>query len=194
MKLTVEFAERLLERVRREVKNDAFIRHSVCVGDTAAVIAEALGLEDPEYARALGYVHDIGKFKNEEDVEWHDVLGYEYLMELGIDEEDAMICLTHSYIDGDYLCVAGGIPKRHPLRCERIQEHSYNRYEEIINLCDLMCILDTMTMEKRLIDLLTRKGVHENSHYHLQGALRLKKKFDDLLGHSIYELFPDIQI
>ena len=57
-----------------------------------------------------------------------------------------------------------------------------------------MCIFDTMTMEKRLIDLLTRKGVHENSHYHLVEALKLKDKFDNLLGYNLYDLFPDIVI
>lgn len=194
MRLTIEKARELLEHARTEVEDDGWIRHGMCVGDTAAVIAKALKLEDPEYARALGYVHDIGKYIDGKNVEWHDVQGYQYLLEQGIDEQDAYICLTHSYINGDYKCVAGGIPKEHPLRCEALQKHPYNTYEEIINLCDLMCLFQTMTMEKRLIDLLTRKGIHENSHYHLMGALELKKKFDTMLGHNLYDLFPNIEI
>ena len=102
--------------------------------------------------------------------------------------------MTHSYINGDYTCEAGGIPKAHPLRCEKLKAHPYNTYEEIINLCDLMCVFETMTMEKRLIDLLVRKGVHENTHYHIVEALKLKKKFDDMAGCNIYKLFPNIQI
>ena len=179
---------------KKTVENDGFIRHSICVGDTAAVIAKALGLEDPDYARALGYVHDIGKHLNEKDVEWHDVLGFNYLLEQGIDEQDAWICMTHSYINGDYTCEAGGIPKKHPLRCEKLREHHYNTYEEIINLCDLMCLFETMTMEKRLIDLLVRKGVHENTHYHIVESLKLKEKYDKMLGHNLYDLFPHIKI
>ena len=121
------------------------------------------------------------------------MLGFQYLQEQGIDEQDAWICMTHSYINGDYTCQAGGIPKEHPLRCERLREHHYNTYEEIINLCDLMCLHETMTMEKRLIDLLVRKGVHENTHYHIVTALKLKEKFDQMAGRDIYELFPHIK-
>lgn len=194
MRLTVEKAKELLDKARPEPLNEGWIRHSISVGDTAAVIAEALHLDDPEHARALGYMHDIGKYKNPRNVEWHDVLGYEYLLEEGIDEEDAFICLTHSYINGDYTCVAGVILEEHPLRCEILQKHEYTIYEEIINLCDLMCIFNTMTMEKRLIDLLVRKGVHAHTHYHITEALKLKKKFDDLLGYNLYNLFPNIEI
>lgn len=194
MRLTIEKAEELLEKARENVTDDGWIRHGRCVGDTAAVIAKALNLEDPEYARALGYVHDIGKYLNPKQVEWHDVDGYYYLRGQGIDEQDACICLTHSYINGDYKCQAGGVPKEHPLRCEFLQSHPYNRYEEIINLCDLMCTFETLTMEKRLIDLLVRKGIHENTQYHLMTALALKKKFDTLLGYNLYDLFPNIGI
>ncbi len=54
MRLTLDKAKELLEHAKKTVENDGFIRHSICVGDTAAVIAKALGLEDPDYARALG--------------------------------------------------------------------------------------------------------------------------------------------
>ncbi|MBP3700708.1 MAG: HDIG domain-containing protein [Lachnospiraceae bacterium] len=194
MRLTVEKALELLQEAQAKLPGDALTRHCKAVGDTAAVIAKGIGLEDPEYARALGYVHDIGKCVDLTDVEVHDINGYQYLLDKGIDEQDAFICLTHSYINGDYTCRAGGIPEKHPLRCEVLQAHEYNLYEHIINLCDLMCIFDTMTMEKRLIDLLTRKGIHENTHYHLTASLALKKKIEDLLGHSVYDLFPNIQI
>lgn len=194
MRLTVEKAMELLEKAKPEPLNAGWIRHSICVGDTAAEIAKALKLEDPEHARALGYMHDIGKYKDPRNVEWHDVLGYRYLLDEGIDEEDAFICLTHSYINGDYTCTAGVIPKEDPLRCEILQQHEYTIYEEIINLCDLMCLLDTLTMEKRLIDLLVRKGVHSHTHRHITEALKLKKKFDDMLGYNLYDLFPNIQI
>ena len=189
MRLTLEKAKELMNHAASVMEGkENYLRHSTSVGDTAAVIAEAVGLEDPDYARALGYVHDIGKHLCEKNVEWHDVMGYEYLLEQGIDEQDAWICLTHSYINGDYTCQAGGIPKEHPLRCEKLKAHRYNTYEEIINLC----VFDTMTMEKRLIDLLVRKGVHENTHYHIVEALKLKGKFEKMLGHNLYDLFPHI--
>ena len=111
MKLTLEKAKELLNHAKEVAKKDGFIGHCNCVGDTAAVIAKAIGLENPDYARALGYVHDIGKHLNEDNVEWHDVLGFQYLLSQGIDEQDAWICMTHSYINGDYRCEAGGNPQ-----------------------------------------------------------------------------------
>ena len=93
MKLTSEKAKILLEEAKKTTKNDGWIRHCLCVGNTAATIAKGLNLPNPEYARALGYVHDIGKYIDEENVEWHDINGYNYLLEIGIDEEDAFVCL-----------------------------------------------------------------------------------------------------
>ena len=79
MRLTLEKAKELMNHAASVMEGkENYLRHSTSVGDTAAVIAEAVGLEDPDYARALGYVHDIGKHLCEKNVEWHDVMGYEY--------------------------------------------------------------------------------------------------------------------
>lgn len=55
-----------------------------------------------------------------------------------------------------------------------------------------MCKKVTLTLEKRLIDLILRKGVHENTIYHIQEAQKLKKDIDNMLGFNVYKLFPDI--
>ena len=60
MKLTSIEVLKLLEDVRGSVSNDHFIEHSICVGNAAGVIAKALNL-DEDYAKTLGYIHDIGK-------------------------------------------------------------------------------------------------------------------------------------
>ena len=64
------------------IKNLIFvwITHSKCVGDSAGVIAKALNL-DEEYAKTLGYIHDIGKYNG--DSAGHVMRGYEYLKEKG---------------------------------------------------------------------------------------------------------------
>lgn len=49
-----------------------------------------------------------------------------------------------------------------------------------------------MTLEARMIDLLSRKGFHENSAYHLKEALKLKNYFDDRIPGGVYHLFPDL--
>ncbi len=189
MKLTAEKALELIENFRNKMKDTGWIDHCICVGNSAGRIAESLKL-DVDKAKTLGYIHDIGKgigeFKN------HVMNGYKYIKELGYDDEYANICLTHSYLNNDVNCTAGGFPKDIPFRTEFIKTHEYTIYEKIINLCDLMCKAKVMTLEKRLIDLIVRKGVYENTVYHIKEAQKLKKEFDEILGFNVYELFPDI--
>ena len=59
MKLTSEKALALLNEARKVAKDDHWIEHSICVGNTASIIAKALNL-DEDKAKALGYIHDIG--------------------------------------------------------------------------------------------------------------------------------------
>ena len=63
----------------------------------------------------------------------------------------------------------------------------------MIFLCDLMCTKVVNTIDKRLIELMIRKGVYENTQYHIKETYKLKKYFDDLLGYNLYDLFPEIK-
>ena len=189
MKLTSEQAVNMLKEAEKVATDTGWIKHSICVGNSAGKIAEALKL-DADKAKTLGYIHDIGKsigkFSN------HVMNGYNYIKELGYEEEYANICLTHSYLNNDVNCTAGGIPSDIPFRTEFIKNHKYTIYEKIINLCDLMCTSVNMTLEKRLIDIMTRRGVHENTVYHIKEAQKLKQEFDEMLGYNVYNLFPDV--
>ncbi len=119
--------------------------------------------------------------------------GYNYMKEHEYDEEYCNICLTHSYLNNDVNCTAGGIPEDIPFRTEFIKNHKYTIYEKIINLCDLMCQNIVMTVDKRLIDLIIRKGVSSNTQYHVTETYKLKEYFDNLLGYNLYDLFPEIK-
>lgn len=189
MRLTSQKAREMLEGARGRTSNEKWINHPICVGNTAAKIAESLKL-DSEKARTLGYIHDIGKLVGE--VKNHDIDGYYYIKELGYDDEYANICLTHSYLNNDINCTAGGVPEEIPFRMEFIKNHEYTIYEKIINLCDLMCTDVTMTVDKRLIDIMIRKGAFENTQYHIKETYKLKQYFDDMLGFNVYDLFPNI--
>ena len=190
MKLTIEKAREMLEEARKKSTDDRWINHSICVGDTAGKIAEKLNL-DVNYAKTLGYIHDIGRGIG--DSKDHVMNGYYYLKELGYDDEYANICLTHSYLNNDIYCTAGGFPKDIPFRTEFIKNHEYTIYEKIINLCDLMCTDINMTVDKRLIDIMSRRGAYENSQYHIKETYKLKEYFDSLLGYNLYDLFPEIK-
>lgn len=190
MKLTVEKAREMLEEARKKASDDHWINHSICVGDSAGKIAEKLNL-DVDYAKTLGYIHDIGKSIGE--FKDHVINGYNYIKELGYDDEYANICLTHSYLNNDVYCTAGGIPRDIPFRTEFIKNHKYTIYEKIINLCDLMCTDINMTVDKRLIDIMTRRGAYENTQYHIKETYKLKQYIDEQLGFNVYDLFPSIK-
>ena len=187
MKLTSEKALEMIENFRNKIENMRWIDHCICVGNSAGKIAESLGI-DADKAKTLGYIHDIGKGIGERKE--HVMNGYKYIKNLGYDDEYANICLTHSYLNNDINCTAGGFPKDIPFRTEFVKTHEYTIYEKIINLCDLMCTNVNMTLEKRLVDIMLRKGVHENTVYHIKEAQKLKKEFDEMLGFNVYNLFP----
>lgn len=190
MKLTLEKAREMLEEARKKSTDDRWINHSICVGNTAGKIAEKLNL-DVNYAKTLGYIHDIGRGIG--DSKDHVMNGYYYLKELDYDDEYANICITHSYLNNDVNCTAGGFPKDIPFRTEFIKNHEYTIYEKIINLCDLMCTDTLMTVDKRLIDLIIRKGAHGNTQYHVKETYKLKQYIDEQLGFNLYDLFPSIK-
>lgn len=112
---------------------------------------------------------------------------------LNLDVDYANICLTHSYLNNDVYCTAGGIPRDIPFRTEFIKNHKYTIYEKIINLCDLMCTDINMTVDKRLIDIMSRRGAYENSQYHIKETYKLKQYIDKQLGFNVYDLFPSIK-
>ena len=198
MKLTSNEAIKLLEKERINSKDDRWIEHSICVGDSAGKIALELNKKginvDVDKSITLGYIHDIGKYNGES--QGHVMRGYEYLKSMGYDEEYAYICLTHSYLNNDVTCTAGGgpNPNDNPFLTEFIKTHQYSIEEKIINLCDLMCSKNKIsTVDKRLIDIIIRRGAYSNTQYHIKETYKLKEYFDNLLGYNLYDLFPNIK-
>ena len=54
-------------------------------------------------------------------------------------------------------------------------------------------ITGIMTVDKRLIDLIIRRGAHENTQYHIKETYKLKQYIDEQLGFNLYDLFPSIK-
>ncbi len=199
MKLNSSRARNLLEIERQKVRDDRWIEHCLCVGDSAGKIAKALNDKnynvDIDKAITLGYLHDIGKYNGESH--GHVMRGYNYLKNKGYDEEYCNICLTHSYLNNDIVCTAGGIPnpEDNPFLTEFIKNHEYTIEEKLINICDLMCPqgAKVYTIDKRLIDIIIRRGAYSNTQYHIKETYKLKEYFDNLLGYNLYDLFPEIK-
>ena len=197
MKLTSNEALKLLDNSRGLAEDDNWITHCICVGNSAGKIAQKLNL-DEDFAKTLGYIHDIGKRDGYDNKIKHEIRGYNYILELGYDKEYASICITHSFLNNDINCVAGGVPSKDIYKYDFIKEyvenHEYTIYEKIINLCDLMCKYNNMILEKRIIEIMLRRGCHENTVYHITEAQKLKKEIEELLNCSVYSLFDDIDI
>lgn len=199
MKLTSKEAKALLEKERLNAKDDKWIQHCINVGNSAGRIANALiqkGIDvNIDKAITLGYLHDIGRYNGE--THGHDMRGYEYLKQKGYDEEYCNICLTHSYLNNDIICTAGGVPDPNAnlFLTNFIKDHKYSIEEKIINLCDLMCPQGNrvFSIDKRLIDLIIRKGAYSNTQYHIKETYKLKEYFDNLLTYNLYDLFPEIK-
>lgn len=194
MILTSKEAKELLENERLNTKDERWIKHCINVGDSAGKIAKALvekGIDvDIDKTITLGYLHDIGKYNGESH--GHVMRGYEFLKEKGYDEDYCNICLTHSYLNNDIICTAGGVPdlNANPFLTDFIKNHEYSIEEKIINLCDLMCPQDTkvFSIDKRLIDIMIRRGAYSNTQYHIKETYKLKEYFDKLLGYNLYNL------
>lgn len=178
------------EKDLSEDKN-RWIMHCIYTGIAAGRIAERLQC-DADYAKALGYIHDIGRRISHPK---HPTEGYFYMKGLGYDEK-AMICLTHSFIDNDITKAAGPFLPEEAYNI--VQPHLFKNspsiYDSIIQLCDLFC-LETgfTTLEKRILDISTRKGVVPGSFEHFQSAINLKQRLEKAMGNiSLYSLFPEI--
>jgi putative nucleotidyltransferase with HDIG domain len=169
-----------------------WVKHCIYVGVGAGRIAAKLGI-DSDYAQALGYVHDIGRKISHPN---HTIAGYKYMISEGYQEE-ARSCLTHSFIDNNIYYTAGGLPKgqdRFDYLNNFLQGTELTIYDNIVQMCDLFC-LDTgfTTIERRLLDITVRKGVFDNSLLHLEKTIELKNRLEEMMGCSLYELFPEIE-
>lgn len=199
MRLTSVEARKLLEIERKTTNDDRWINHCLFVGDSAGRIAQALNKKgcnvDIDKTITLGYLHDIGKYNGIS--QGHVMRGYEYLKNKGYDDEYCNICLTHSYLNNDNICTAGGVPnpENNPFLASFIKNHNYTIEEKLINLCDLICPQGdkVFTIDKRLIDIIIRRGAYSNTQYHIKETYKLKEYFDNLLGYNLYDLFPEIK-
>ena len=168
-----------------------WIMHCLHVGYAAGRIAKKLEL-DEDYALALGFIHDIGRKISHPK---HPIEGYEYMKKCGF-EKEGEICLTHSFINNDINLVAGGAPSDSD---EYLYIDSFlkgkvpNIYDNIVKLCDLFCLdKGFTTVEKRILDVYSRKGIYQYSKEHFEATLKLKEVIEKELECSLYELFPEI--
>lgn len=193
---TSQEAWELIEELTIDKESATFL-HLREVGDTAGKIAEALrkkGIEvNPDKARAFGYLHDVGRLIGPEQD--HIINGYHYLKDRDFAEEYCAVSLTHSFPNHTVDCILSTPidPVREKLVHDYLPTHQFSLEEELVCLSDLMVHTRVTTVEKRMIDVISRHGTWTGTQDCIHVVLALKDKIDQMLGYNLYDLFPEIQ-
>ena len=141
-------------------------------------------------AYVLGLLHDIGRREGVTDMR-HIVDGYRYMKSLGYDI-CARICLTHSFPYKDIRSYNG----QNDCAMEEtefiksfLDNAEYDDYDRLIQLCDALALPDGATyIEKRLVDVVIRRGFNDLTIPKWKAFLELKDHFDKKTGTDIYKL------
>ena len=191
MQPSIKQAKRLLAEAA-ERNPGPWVQHSIYTGRAAEAIARACDGLDPETALVMGTLHDIGRGEGVTDLR-HVLDGYRAMTDAGFDAV-ARICLTHSFPVQDIGCYAGS----HDCPVEdvaflhdQLTSVEYDQYDLLIQLCDTLCLpTGFCLLEKRMIDVALRYGANEFTIEKWRKSFELKARFEDSIGHSIYDLLP----
>lgn len=196
-------AERLLRDAERK-NPGGWADHSRHVALAAHNIADAHPRLEAETVYLMGLLHDIGRQDNppstqnlEESTDLRHVLdGYTFLQAKGYSDA-ARICLTHSFPEQSL--TIGRERKLDVSEHERtfleryLAEVTYDDYDRLIQLCDALALpTGFVLMEKRLLEVALRRGVHEATVRKWERWLELQAYFDAAIGCSIYSLLPGV--
>lgn len=186
---SVKEAERLIEEAAK-LNPGPWIEHNKTAGFCARIIAEKCEGLNPDFAYVMGLLHDIGRREGIMDMK-HIYTGYLFMSSLGYDDS-ARICLTHSFPYKN-IGAYNGQNDCSKEETEYIQNYidrlEYNDYDRLIQLCDAISFPDGPTyVEKRLVDVVIRRGFNDLTIPKWKAFLELKKYFDEKSGMDIYKL------
>ena len=168
-----------------------WIVHSIYVGLALRRIAQNLNLNQ-DFALSIGYLHDIGRRISHVN---HPIEGYLYLKNLGY-ENIARYSITHSFFNNDIKNTVGLGPQNkdsYDFIDNYLKNINKDLFDNIVHLCDLMCLSTGFTtIEKRILDVMTRKGITEYSYTHYMDLMDFKRWLELTMRMDLYELFPEI--
>lgn len=171
-----------------------WVDHCRHMGQAMKNIAMACNM-DYEKAEVLGTLHDIGRRVGFTGIR-HIVDGYNYAMERNWDEV-ARISMTHSFAQN----VAVINPSMMDLSDEEysfvksyLASIEYDDYDRLAHLCDNIALhTGCVLLEKRMIDISVRHGVHEGTVARWKKLFELKDYFEQKMGgRSIYSVLPGV--
>ena len=169
-------------------------QHSIFVAQAAEAIAGPHPRLDPTIAYILGCVHDIGRRAGVTDLR-HIIDGYTFLQAQGFDDA-AQICLTHSFPVKDVKVASGSwdcSEEEFQFVVDYLAQVEYSDYDRLLQLCDALALPSGFCLiEKRLVDVALRRGIHEHNLRRWKGYFDLQKQFESVIGQSIYSLLPGV--
>ena len=186
---TIIEAENLLNGAEK-LNPGAWIGHSKTAAFCAKAIAEYCDSIDTDTAYIFGLLHDIGRREGVTDMR-HIIDGYHFMTSLGFDD-CARICLTHSFPYKDIRSYNGqndctGDETEFIKRF--LDNTEYDDYDRLIQLCDALALPDGATyIEKRLVDVVMRRGFNDLTISKWKAFLELKVYFDKKTETDIYKL------
>lgn len=187
---TIEEAEELLKEAEQMNPGD-WVTHNQVTALCANIIAGNCPGMDEQKAYVLGLLHDIGRRAGASDLK-HTIDGYKFMLEKGFDQS-ARICLTHSFpykdirsYNGQNDCLAEEVS----FLKDYIESVEYDEYDKLIQLCDAMAYpTGPCCMEKRLVDVVMRKGFNDLTIPKWEEYLKIKRYFEEKINCSLEELF-----
>ncbi len=171
-----------------------WVAHSRHAGEAAYNLAAVHPQLEPEAARILGLLHDIGRREGVHGMR-HVIDGYNFLIAEGYPDA-ARICLTHSYplptVDiGSHWW--DGTPEERQFVQDYLDRITYTPYDRLIQLCDALCLPSgPVLMEKRLLDVTLRYGFNDYTIRKWQAFLEIQADFEAAIGGSLYRHLPGV--
>ncbi|MCL2662359.1 MAG: HD domain-containing protein [Oscillospiraceae bacterium] len=166
--------------------------HCKVVARAAEAIAVKCGL-DTHRAYVSGLLHDIGRYAGVRGL-YHSYAGYELLKKKGYNEI-ADVCISHSFSTkniNEFFGENDCTPEEIEIIRQYLTESTYTDYDKLIQLCDVMCVAEGVTLiEVRIMDVIRRYGLANVSLNRIEAFFERKKYFDNLCGMNIYDLFYD---
>ncbi|KOF57611.1 hypothetical protein AGR56_14945 [Clostridium sp. DMHC 10] len=111
-------------------------------------------------------------------------------------EAIAKICLTHFFDCQDIREALGKwdcSKEEYEFVKKFIETAEYTNYDRLIQLCDALALPSGFCLiEKRMIDVALRHGIHENTINKWKRTFENKKYFEEKMGKSIYSLLDGV--
>lgn len=188
-----EEAEKELE-IGYELNPGRWVDHCKNVGIAAKCIADLCGM-DGEKALVLGMLHDIGRRVGPVGIR-HITEGYKYAMEKGW-EDVARVSMTHSFAENKPTINPSMMDlteEEYEFTVNYVKNTPFDDYDNLMHLCDNIALhTGCVLMEKRMVDISMRHGVHEGTVERWKNLFELRDLFEKKMGgRSIYSVLPGV--